>query len=294
MSTSLQQESLSSDHSQSLVEIQNNNHALISFRAILAGLLIAIFIMIGLTGLGLSIGWLGIENAEQSLGAVRNTWFILSVFVSLTLGSYFASRVSKYRMGRVGSVQGLVISSLFLGLLLFRPVFTSGPLSSVGFVIDSLYSLGNRPGMNEILQSNHYQMFMEDIVTLSEEVIADFDLKSPTDIVAQGVAVRVLNGRDLSARNYLLRESSMTPIDAESQILKVRMEVNKLLIDTQLNAAESLRRIGQMLFSFLILGSLAGILGGGIGSIVNFRKPLVRNDDKILKEFKEQEVKNSQ
>lgn len=91
------------------------SHPLISWRSVVAGLLIAFFTMIGLLGLGMGIGGISMseETGIQGAGMFTGIWFTVSVLISLFLGSYFAARVSKFQYGRIGSAQGLVIAACF-------------------------------------------------------------------------------------------------------------------------------------------------------------------------------------
>src|SRR5690606_1555284 len=83
------------------LEVETNNfHALISWRSIVAGLLIAMLVMTGLLGLGLAFGGIGLDEdtSARSAGIFTGAWFIGSALISLFAGSYFAARVSKFRM----------------------------------------------------------------------------------------------------------------------------------------------------------------------------------------------------
>src|SRR5690606_17191858 len=114
--------------------------ALISGRAILAGLLISFFTMLGLIGLGLALGGInmGGDTSAESVGIFTGVWFTVSALISLFVGSYFAARISKFRTGRIGSAQGLVIASLFLGFFLYQTVSAVGALGgAAGNVLQS-------------------------------------------------------------------------------------------------------------------------------------------------------------
>src|SRR5690606_4168217 len=101
-----------------------NSHALISWRSIVAGLLIAMFVMTGLLGLVLAFGGIGLDEdtSAKSAGIFTGAWFIGSALISLFAVCYFAARISKFRMGRNGSAHGLVIATLFLGFFLYQTV----------------------------------------------------------------------------------------------------------------------------------------------------------------------------
>ncbi len=264
------------DHSP--LEFESNRHALISFRAIAAGLLIALFSMIGLVGLGLAFGGIGLdqETTAQAAGIFSGVWFLVSVLISLFVGSYFAARVSKFRTGRVGSVQGLVIAALFLGFFLYETLSVIGVAGSAvqGLVgkSGSALSLGIRTAADsEAVRST--------ITNFAEDALGDLSLRSEPQVVAQGVGARLLRGETEGAKNYLARQAGITPTDADARIAQVRAQVDRYIGDAKEGTATALRSTGWTLFLLVALGALAAVGGGALGSVVNFRKPLVREVD---------------
>jgi len=256
------------------IEFQGNTHALISFRAIAAGLLLAMFVMIGLTGLGLAFGGISMdeETTVRGVGMFSGIWFIASVFISLFLGSYFASRVSKFRMGRVGSVQGLVIASLFLGFFLYQIV---SALGTAGLAVGSLLGKTGRVIALSAQKIENYPAVRNTISHLSEDALGDLNLRSGLQVVAEGIGSRILRGNTEGAKNYLAREAGITPTEADARIAQMKAQVDEYVSNAKEATATALRSTGWTLFFLVVLGGLAGILGGGLGSVVNFRKPLI-------------------
>jgi hypothetical protein len=255
-----------------------NPHALVSFRAIVAGLLIVMFTFVGLTGLGLALGGLGLD-AVTAIGTAtlfKNLWFMMSVLLSLFVGSYFAARISKFRTGRVGSLQGLVIAALFMGVFFFEALSAFTPLGS-----SSGSSLTKSDiGLTSWMFGKSSSLPISNAVTrLTEDTLGDLNLRSGSQLVAQGLATRLTLGEVESAKNYLSLQAGIPLTEAETRILEMKPLLEKSLAEEKEASLTALRSFGRLLFLLVALGSLATIAGGSLGSVVNFRRPLVREND---------------
>lgn len=251
-----------------------NMHALISWRSIVAGLLIAMFTMIGLIGLGLAFGGMGMneDTSAQSAGIFTGVWFIASTLISLFVGSYFAGRVSKFRTGRIGSAQGLVIAALFLGFFLYQTLSTIG---SVGSMAGSFLERSGSFIAQGASKAAENPTITNTINNLSEDALGDLNLRAEPQVVAQGLSSRLLRGDTEGAKNYLARQAGITPTEADARIVQMKAQVDKYVGDAKESAAVALRSTGWSLFLMVILGAIASVLGGALGSVANFRKPLV-------------------
>lgn len=257
------------------VEIDTlNSHALISWRSIAAGLLIALFTMTGLIGLGLAFGGISMDEATsaKNVGIFTGIWFIVSTILSLFVGSYYAARVSKFRMGRIGSAQGLVIAALFLGFFLYQTISAIGSISSAtgaflgksgGIIAQGAESASDSPAI------------MNTISSMSEDALGNLNLKSDPSTVAQGLGTRLLRGDAESAKNYLSFQAGISPAEADTYIAKVKSRVDKFIGDTKEGTATALRSTGWSLFLLVVLGGISAVAGGALGSVANFRKPLI-------------------
>lgn len=256
----------------------STSHALISWRSIVAGLLVSMFTMTGLLGLGLAVGGIGLDNdvSAQSAGIFTGVWFLVSTLLSLFVGSYFAARVSKFRTGRIGSAQGLVIAALFLGFFLYQTVMAIG---SAGSMVGSFVS-----GSGSMIASGAQKLAGNEAVTNSisnfaEDALGDLKLRSnPTD-VAKGLGTRLYRGDTEGAKNYLAREAGITPTEADARIAQLKAQSDKVISETKEGAATALRSTGWSLFLLVLLGALSSVFGGAMGSVANFRKPLIRVND---------------
>ena len=266
-------------HHPPLEKESNNMHALISGRSILAGFLISMLSMFGLLGLGLAVGGIGLnENTSfKSAGIFTGIWFLGAAFVSLFVGSYFAARVSKFRTGRIGSAQGLVIASLFLGIFFYQGVSSLGSAGSLAG--DFLGRSGSVivGGAQEAYENPTIANTMSNI---TEDGLAELNLnlRSSPQIVAQGLASRLFRGDSEGAKNFLAREAGITPTEADARILQMKLRVDKVADDAKAATASAMKSAGWSLFLLVMFGALSAVGGGAWGSAVNFRRPLIRQN----------------
>jgi hypothetical protein len=251
------------------------NHPLMSWRSIVAGLLISFFTLTGLIGLGLAFGGISLDEdtSARSVGVFTGVWFIASALISLFVGSYFAARVSKFRTGRIGSAQGLVIAALFLGFFLYQTV---AAISSAGSAAGSL--IGRSASMigQGAQRVSQNETLMNSLSNMTEDALGDLNLRSEPQVVAQGLAQRLFRGDTEGAKNYLSRQAGITPTEADARIAQMKATVDRTLDDAKTSAATALRSTGWSLFLLVVLGALSAVAGGGLGSVANFRRPLIR------------------
>ena len=100
----------------------NTMHPLVSWRSVIAGLLVTLLTLSILVSLGMAFGGITMtdDTSAQSAGIFTGIWFLISSIIALFAGSYFAARISKFHLNRIGSAQGLVIASLFFGFMLWQ------------------------------------------------------------------------------------------------------------------------------------------------------------------------------
>lgn len=250
-------------------------HPLISWRSVVAGLLIAFFTMTGLLGLGLAFGGIGMsENTSaSSAGIFTGIWFLVSALVSLFIGSYFAARVSKFQTGRIGSAQGLVIAALFLGFFLYQ---TLAAIGSLGGAAGSLIGKTARVAGQGVEQAAQNPTISNTVGNMAEDALGDLNLKSDPKIVATGVANRLISGNAEGAKNYLAMQAGITPAEADSRIAQLKAQADKTIDDAKMVAADAMKATGWTLFLLVGLGAISAVGGGALGSVANFRNPLSR------------------
>lgn len=99
-------------------------HPLLSWRSVVAGLLIAFLAFAAIMSLGLGLGGVTLQNtadaSAQNAGIIGGVWFLISCVLSIALGSFFAARAAKLHTGQVAGAQGLVITALFFGVMFWQ------------------------------------------------------------------------------------------------------------------------------------------------------------------------------
>jgi uncharacterized membrane protein len=254
-----------------------NTHALISWRAVVAGLLVTLFAMTGLIGLGLAIGGINMDadTTAKSAGLFSGIWFLASAIISLFAGSYFAARVSKFRTSRIGSAQGLVIASLFLGLFLWQ---TMSVIGAAGGAVGSMLGKTGEAVASGAQKAGSSPAVTSAVSNITENALGDLNLKSDPGTVAQGVGTRLIRGDADGAKNYLAYQSGISPTEADRRIAEMKVKVDKAVDDAKIAAGTALKSTGWTLFSLVVLGALAAVGGGAVGSMANFKKPLIIED----------------
>jgi hypothetical protein len=253
-------------------------NALVSWRAIFAGLFVSLISYFILLALGLAIGGASLESAAlgtgsaSGIGGWTGVWMIISLVLSLFIGSFSASRVSGLIPIRVGRTQGVVITALFFLVILSQAASIVGLIGrGVGGAVGALGSAGADISQNP------------DVQDVLDDALGNLSLKSPPDIVAKGVAARLVRGDSAGARDYLARQSGLTADQADARISIVRAKVESVLRDTGAAAARVAKGTGWILFFGMILGIISASIGGTLGSVVNLRAPLSRADQRATR-----------
>lgn len=246
-------------------------HPLVSWRSILAGLLVSFLSLATLLSLGMAFGGIGLDDgtSAQRAGVFSGVWFLVASIVSLAIGSYFAARVSKLHTNRLGAAQGVVIASLFFGVFLWQS------LSAIGWVGQAAGSAVS--GAATMVAAGAEQAAGSQMVrNIVEDAIGDLNLRSEPQIVISGVASRLLQGNADSAQAYLARQTGISQAEAQTRITQLQTQLTQSLAQVRQSTAQVLQATGWSLFATLLLGVAAAISGGALGSRANYRKPLSR------------------
>ncbi len=262
-------------------QVQAVEDSSVSWRAIFAGMFIALLTYLSLISLGVAVGSSALEEVIRGqdtaggLGWGSGIWFVVSALASLFVGSYCASRVSGPITTRIGRIQGGVITALFFAIMLSQIGSTLGFLgrglgSIVGAVGGAAGDLSQNPQVQDTI----------------DQAIGDLNLRASPEVVAQGVAVRLLRGNGESAKNYLARQAGISPAEADQRLTQIRQNMDKVLTDVGSTAAKVASIAGWSLFGALVLGSLFSMLGGGLGAQMNLRAPLSHMDEEAIHDQK--------
>ncbi|OFZ52916.1 MAG: hypothetical protein A2428_07285 [Bdellovibrionales bacterium RIFOXYC1_FULL_54_43] len=247
--------------------------ASISWRAIFAGAFLSLLFYSILMALGLAVGGASIRSAIESgsggqgIGIGSAVWMIASVLISLFFGSYLAGRIAGRLPARIGKVQGMVIAALFFGFMLSQvatavSLVGKGLGSTIGAIASTSGDLAKNPQVQDTVQ----------------QATAGLNLKSPPDQVLQGLATRLLRGDDEAAKNYLAQQAGISSKQADQRIKTVKANMKSTLTNVADSTAKVATAAGLVVFLSLVLGTLAGYLGGGVGAAFNLKRPLSDSD----------------
>lgn len=242
-------------------------HPLVSWRSILGGLFITFLSLAMLLSLGMAFGGIGlVDGADaQNAGVFTGIWFLVSAIISLFVGSYFAARVSKFHTGRIGSAQGAIIAALFFGIFLYQSI------SAIGWAGAKAGDLMGAAG------AGASQVAGSPVVNdLIDDAVGDLNLRSEPQVVINGVASRLIRGDTEAAKNYLARQANLTPAEADARIAQLRTQVDTAMTQARETTANAMQGVGWSLFAALLLGTVAALSGGALGSATNYRRPLTR------------------
>jgi len=240
------------------VSIENSS---ISWRQIFAGTFISLLSYLTLMSLGIAIGSSTLRGLIQGtgegggLGIGSAIWLLLSILISVYIGSYVASRTSGLIPIRVGRTQGAVVTALFFGFFLF---LVGSTLTVVGKSIGiTAGALGGAAG--DLSKNPQVQQTLRN-------ALQGLNLRSSPEVVAQGLATRLLGGDQTGARDYLARQAGLSPTEATRRIDQFTRDLETTLRSVGGTTAQVISMTGWTLFGALVLGTLAGVLGGGTGA----------------------------
>lgn len=246
-------------------------YPLVSWRSILAGLVFSVICYVALTALGVAV--MG-ASADDLIGQSRDdasglamgagAWVIVSALLSLTVGGYFAARISNLVTGKIGGAQGIVIASLFFSLLLYGAGSAVGAMGrSMGGAVRSMTGTAGGIFSNQAVQETIEQSF------------EGLNLNSSPEVVAKGVAARLLRGDNDGAKSYLAFQAGVPVTEVDARIAAMSIQMNAELEKAAIKAAKGMQAAGWTVFLTLFLGVISCVLGGLLGARANNRKPLV-------------------
>ena len=234
----------------------------VSWRSVIAGLLVSLFTMTALIGLGMAFGGIGIDDNVTVRGAsvFTGVWFLVSTIISLFVGSYYSARLSTYHLPTIGAANGLLIASLFIMFFIFQAFSAIGTFGrGAGSLVESTSSSLTDTSM---------------VASFVEEQFLDLDLRSSPQIVASGVARRLLSGNIQGARNYLAFQAKIDAKEAQARVTQLNAQATRLMADAKVAAASALKTTGWSLFFLIVLSSIAATLGGSLGARPMLGQPI--------------------
>src|SRR5665213_2546235 len=256
-----------------------HNSLSVHWSAVFAGVFVTLLVYFMLMSLGVAFGAGSIRDIIQSDGSIQNVamgagvWMVASVLIALFIGSYASGRVSGIIATRVGYTQGAVITSLFFLALILQIGQTVGSFTRSVSNITSSVTGSVVPGLVRNPR----------LMAIVEDRIGDLKLKAPMASVITGVTTRLMRGETQSAQNYLAQQAGLTPAQAQVRMNTIATAFKTTLKEVAERISDATSRLGLAAFVTILLGTLAAMLGGGTGALVNLRKPIDRVDEKALR-----------
>ena len=241
---------------------------LICWKSIISGTLIAFMGFMVLTALGGGIGgfsaegFISREEGGSTLASAAGLWLGLSMVISLFCGSYFALRVSRYQTHKIGAAHGFVIASIFFIAMMF------GAGNMIGGMAHGLGKLAQGAGDTATGLSNNPAV--QDAVN---SAIGTANLKSPPAEVAQGLAVRLLQGDIESAKKYYAYQSGLASSEVDAKIAKLKSDFDAAVKTAGEKTAHAVGDAGWSLFVLFVAGLIGAVFGGRTGAHSNNERP---------------------
>lgn len=246
---------------------------LLCWKSILGGVLISIMSYMILAALGAGIVGSAAQNVieRQENGSALATgsglWLGLAAVISLFLGSYFAVRVAKSITNKVGAAHGFVIGSIFFILLAVEAGSGLNTLSrGFGHLLD-----GMAKGTANVSSSP----MVQDAVN---RALGSANLKADPKTVAEGLAVRLIQGDTDSAKSYYSYQTGISGADLDAKITLLKTDFDRAVKDAGEKAARVVSDTGWSLFVTFIVGLLAALIGGRIAAHANTDRPLAAEE----------------
>ncbi len=240
--------------------------SMISWRSILAGTVVALFfymlfMAVGVGFVGISLGD-GIQSSSAASTTTTGLWVLASSVLALFFGSYIATRVTPFVTSTIARWQGAVIASLFFLVLIVQMASVLGVAGRLfgqiaGFTGSAITQIAESSVAQDILDT----------------AVADLNLRSPTEVVMKGVAVRLLQGDAVAARDYLARQANIAPVAAQARIEVVRGQLETQMLRARDATSRAVSAAGWSLAAMMLFGILSAVGAGYLAARENFLHP---------------------
>lgn len=236
----------------------------VHWSAIFAGIFVTGLVYFTLMSLGLAVGAgplkdvLASDQPLRSLGFGAGVWTVASVLISLFIGSYASGRVSGIIATRVGFTQGAVITALFMIFMFSQMGITA------------------LTGPNLVVRSPR-------VVSAVEDSLGGLIFRSPSDVVVAGLVARLYRGDIESAKSFLTYQVRISLVHAQARVNTINAKFKTVMNQVAQQNADTASLVGLFAFVTLMLGSIAAMLGGATGAMVNLRKPFDLVDQRVLR-----------
>jgi hypothetical protein len=188
----------------------------------------------------------------EMIGVGSAVWMVAAILIALGIGGYVSGRTAGLVPARMARIQGTVMAALFFGVLSLQtqPLFGSMG-EGLGKVNSALKSTTKDMARSASMQETF------------DEAIGDLKLKSTPEVVAAGVASRLLRGKDNLALNYLAHQGNISRAEAQRRIETVKARFDQIVMDTASDTADSVAVAGWSLLLALFFGTSCAAIGAG-------------------------------
>lgn len=244
-------------------------HSLISWKAVIGGLLVALAINVLLMALGAGIGGAASVNiAEEGgnasgLAAGAAIWMGIAGILSLFAGGFFATRSSTSITAQGGGAHGFLVAALFFAIAFW------GAGSIVGAAGKGLGSLAGAAasGADDLAKNPTVQ-------SVIQKSLGDAQFRSAPDVVAGNLASFLLRGDEQSAKSYIASQTNLTTAEVDSRYATLKADFQARAREIAAATAKGVAAAGWTLFATMLLSLAAAILGGIQGVRANVRHPI--------------------
>jgi hypothetical protein len=252
------------------LEPHHPNHIhLICWKSVFAGILICImaYMLLATLGAGVlgSFAQSSIETQKNgsALATASGLWLGLSAVISLFVGSYFTVRISKTLTNKIAAVHGFIVASSFFIVLMILAGTTIGSLSrGFGHLVE---------GLGKGIANVSANPRVQDTIN---QALGKNNLKSDSKIVAEDLAVRLLQGDYESVKSYYAYQTGLTDQEVNAKINQLKLNYDQAVKDVEEKVAVAVTDTGWSLFVTFFVGLLAALIGGRTGAHANIEKPL--------------------
>ncbi len=249
--------------------VHSSHNSLISWKAIIGGLFVAMITYVTLIALGVGMGAASVSEVIQEgsdpsgLAGGAALWLGISTFLSLALGSYFAARTSTFITDQIGAAQGLILAAVFFAFMIYGAGQTIGIAGrGLGNVVSSVGGSASSLASNTTLQNT------------IENSLAGTELKSEPSTVIQGLLTRLIRGDSEGAKTYLSYQTGLSEAELNARYARLETEFKATAQAVGVKAAEGVSKAAWNTFWILIAGIIMSVFSGALGARVNLRKPL--------------------
>jgi hypothetical protein len=182
--------------------------------------------------------------------------------------------LAKFRTDVVGCAHGFVIAALFILILM------NAGASAISFIGRSAGSVAG--GAASVIGSGAQAASDSPVVRdMVDDSLAGLNLKADPQVVASGVASRLIRGDNEGAKNYLARQAGITPAEADAKIAALRAQVDQAMVKAREATATAMKATGWSVFLLIVLSAIAAATGGLLATHFNSLSPLARTREDV-------------